>query len=89
MVHEVHPIMCRESLRGGMEVRLHSVFNLSARWEWVVSDMPQPLYPQVSDLVPVVCGLGGSHWGCDTQTDLPAAGHYTHSSSPAAYGFFL
>jgi hypothetical protein len=30
----------------GVEVQLHSFFDLGTRWRWVVSCTPQPLYPQ-------------------------------------------
>jgi hypothetical protein len=30
----------------GVEVYLHSFFNLGTRWRWVVSFTPRPLYPQ-------------------------------------------
>jgi 2,3-bisphosphoglycerate-dependent phosphoglycerate mutase len=36
-----------------------------------------------------MCGLCGSHWGLDTQTVQPVAGHYNHSASLAGYGFFV
>ena len=38
--------------------KLYSFFNLSARWEWVVNDTPQPLYSRKIDRVPIVQGAG-------------------------------
>jgi hypothetical protein len=32
--------------RGGVEVWLYSFFNLGAKWRWVVSSTPRPLYPR-------------------------------------------
>ena len=42
---KVHSIISNEGPRGVVEVYLHSFFNLSARWWWVVDTMPQLLYP--------------------------------------------
>jgi len=32
--------------RGGVEVQVHSFFNLGASWWWVVNVTPRPLYPR-------------------------------------------
>jgi len=37
---------CHEGILGGMEVQLHSFFDLGITWRWVVSFTPWPLNPQ-------------------------------------------
>ena len=40
------PRTVHEGTEGGVDVQLYSFFNLDARWEWVVSATPRPLYPR-------------------------------------------
>lgn len=53
----VHP---RTGHKGpeGVEVQLYTFFNLGARCKWMVSAMPQPLYLQKMDLVPITQKAG-------------------------------
>jgi hypothetical protein len=45
---------------GGVDVQLHSFFDLGTRWRWVVSFTPRPLYPQgKSPSYPLDRSLGG------------------------------
>jgi hypothetical protein len=45
---------------GGVEIYLHSFFDLGTRWRWVESFMPLPLYPQgKSPWYPLYRGLVG------------------------------
>jgi hypothetical protein len=45
----------------GVELLLHSFFNLDTRWRWVVSSTPRPLYPQGNrPWYSLVRKLGGS-----------------------------
>ena len=37
----------------GLEIWLYSFFNLGARWEWVVTATPRPLYPRDRDPVSI------------------------------------
>jgi len=45
-IAKFHPIAGHEGREGGggVEVQLHCFFNLGARWRWVVSATPRPLY---------------------------------------------
>jgi hypothetical protein len=44
----------------GVEVQLHSFFDLGTRWRWVVSFTPRPLYPQGKNpWYPLDMRLGG------------------------------
>jgi len=44
----------------GVEIQLHTFFDLGTRWRWVVSFTPQPLYPQgKSPWYPLDRRLGG------------------------------
>ena len=45
--------------RGGAEVLLDCSFNLGARWGWVVSAKPRPLYPGKEPWYPFYRRLGG------------------------------
>jgi hypothetical protein len=38
----------------GEEVYPYYIFNLGAKWGWVVNVTPRPLYPQETDAVPIV-----------------------------------
>jgi hypothetical protein len=40
--------------RGSTGIALYCFFNLGARWEWVVSATPRPLYPRERDPVHIV-----------------------------------
>ena len=68
--------------RGGVEVQLHSFFNIGARWGWAVNATPRPLYPRESPGTHCIggwvglrggldgCRISRPHW--DSIPDLPA-----------------
>ena len=43
---KAHPRTNHEGPEGGVEVQLYSFLNLGARWGWVVSTTPRPVYTQ-------------------------------------------
>jgi hypothetical protein len=53
---KVHPVAYHK--RTAAEVYLYSVFNLGARWGWVVNATLQSIYPRERDLVPNVQDAG-------------------------------
>jgi hypothetical protein len=61
---------------GGVEVQLHSFFDLGIRWRWLVSFTHRPLYPQVKNpWYPLNKRLGGpqsrSGWGGEEKNSQP------------------
>ena len=51
---KVHPITGYEDPEGGVDIYLYSLLNLGARWVWMVSATPRPLYPRERETVPIV-----------------------------------
>jgi hypothetical protein len=81
---------------GGVNVQLHSFFDLCTRWSWVVSFTPQPLYPQgKSPWYPLDRKLGGpqSWYECGVEEKNshpcldPSPVHLAHS--PALYHWVI
>ena len=84
-----------EAQRGSSGIAL--LFNLGARWGWVVNATPWTLYPGERNAVPIVqeggwagprssldgCGKPRSHQGSDPRNVQPVASRYTDCTIPA------